>query len=139
MWSLIWRVLPSDPAAHATWPDWFVPVARGLDVFQLSGGALSGVALVALGRGLRRIRRPRLVTRSLAVLVYVTLPVTLMLSAALMYGSNNSEGFFTHPLLIGVFLATSVSWSMQLYGAARCLRLTRREPVTPRASGPVAA
>ena len=102
MWSLIWRVLPADPTAYATWPDWFVPVARGLDVFQLSGGALSGVALVALGRGLRRIRRPRLVTRSLAVLVYVTLPVTLMLSAALDVRLEQPEGFSTHPLVIGV-------------------------------------
>jgi hypothetical protein len=139
MWSLIWYVIPTDPTAYATWPGWFVPVARGLDILQLSGGALSGVALVALGRGLRRIRRPRLVTRSLAVLVYVMLPITFMLSAALMYGSHHPEGFSTHPLFVGVMLVSSASWLLQLYCATRCLRLTRREPVTPRLTGPVTA
>jgi hypothetical protein len=137
MWNLIWHVLPADPTAYATWPGWFVPVARGLDILQLSGGVLSGVALVALGRGLRRVRRPRLVTRSLAVLIYAMMPITLMLGLALMYGSNNPEGFFTHPLVIGVLLTTSVSWLLQLYCATRCLRITRREPVTTRLTDPV--
>jgi hypothetical protein len=139
MWSLIWRVLPTDPTAYATWPVWFVSVARGLDILQLSGGALSGIALVALGRGLRRIRRPRLITRSLAVLVYVTLPVTLALSTALAYGSKQPEGFATHPLVIVVLLTSFMSWLLQLYGATRCMRLTRREPVTTRLQDAVAA
>ncbi|MEV6868136.1 permease prefix domain 1-containing protein [Streptosporangium subroseum] len=139
LWSLIWRVLPDDPTAYATWPGWFVPVARGLDVLQLSGGALSGIALVALGRGLRRIRRPRLVTRSLAVLVYVMLPATLMLSAALTYGSHHPEGFSTHPLVIVVILTSSASWLLQLYCATRCMRLTRREPATARLKDAVTA
>jgi hypothetical protein len=137
MWNLIWQTLPADPVAYAAWPDWFVPVARSLDILQLLVGALGGVTLVALGRGLRRIRRPRLVTRSLAVLVWVMLPITLLLGAALMYGSNNPAGLSTYPLAIGAVLMTCTSWLLQLYGATRCLRLTRREPVTAQLADPV--
>jgi hypothetical protein len=73
------------------------------------------------------------------VLVYVMLPATLMLSAALTYGSHHPEGFSTHPLVIVVLLTSSTSWLLQLYGATRCMRLTRREPVTTRLKDAVTA
>lgn len=129
LWSLIWRVFPTVPAAHAAWPGWFVPVARGLDILQMLVGVIGGVALLVLGRGLRRIRRPRLVTRSLAMLVWVTLPVTLVLSAALIYGSKGPAGFSGYPPGIGAVLVSCAFWLLQLYGAARCLGVTRRRPV----------
>ncbi|MEV7006911.1 permease prefix domain 1-containing protein [Streptosporangium sp. NPDC051022] len=128
-WSMVWRFYPDDPTAYTRWPDWFLPVSRGLDVLQLLVGLLGGVALFALGRGLRRIRRPRLVTRALAMLVWVMLPVTIGLGMTLMYGSNHPSGLATYPLSLGAELLSSVFACVQLYGATRCLRITRRFPV----------
>jgi hypothetical protein len=129
MWGLIWRVFPTAPAEHAAWPAWFGPIAVGLDVMQLLIGALGGIALLALGRGLRRIRRPRLVTRSLAVLVWVTLPITLVAGGALMYGSEGPAGIFGYPPGVCAGLASWAFWLVQLCCATRCLAVTRRWPV----------
>ncbi|MDP9841897.1 permease prefix domain 1-containing protein [Streptosporangium lutulentum] len=132
MWTLTWRTLPGDPAAYAAWPSWFIPVSRGLDILQMFVGVLGGVTLLALSRGLRRIRRPRLVTRSLAMLICAILPITLILSLALTYGANGPAKLSGLPLGIPAALMTCASWLLQLYCAARCLRLTRREPGTAR-------
>lgn len=130
MWSVIWRIFPTDVADYAARPGWFVPVARGLDILQMLTGVLGALALVALGRGLRRIRRPRLVTRSLAVFVWLMLPVTLALGTALTYGSHGPTGFSDYPPGIGVGLVSYTFMLLQLYCAARCMSVTRRRPVT---------
>ncbi|GAA4228654.1 hypothetical protein FHR32_008119 [Streptosporangium album] len=131
MWSVIWKVFPTDPLDYATRPDWFVPVARSVDILQMFTGVLGGIALFALGRGLRRIRRPRLVTRGLAVFVWAMFPVMLVLCAALVYGSHGPTGFSGYPLGVGLTLVSDGFMLAQLYGAAWCLRITRRrEPAT---------
>ncbi|MFF5112110.1 permease prefix domain 1-containing protein [Streptosporangium sp. NPDC000509] len=128
MWSVIWKIFPAAPA-YETMPDWFVPVARGVDLLQMLTGVIGGVALFALGRGLRRIRRPRLVTRALAVFVWAMLPVMLVLCGALMFGSRDSAGFDDYPPGIGASLMSYAFWLAQLYCASRCLSITRRGPV----------
>ncbi|MGV9328773.1 permease prefix domain 1-containing protein [Streptosporangium sandarakinum] len=124
MWSMIWKFFPGDLAGHASRPGWFGPVARAVDLIQVAVGVAGGLALFALGRGLRRIRRPRLVVRSLATLVWVMLPTIGVLSLALTYGSYNSAGltgYGTAATLVSDALAL-----MQLYGAVRCMSVTRR-------------
>ncbi|WP_433360380.1 permease prefix domain 1-containing protein [Streptosporangium sp. CA-115845] len=129
MWSVIWKIFPTAPTAYQTSPAWFVPVARGLDILQMLIGVLGGVALFALGRGLRRIRRPRLVTRFLGLLVWAMLPVMLVLSGALMFGSSGPTGFGGYLPGVGAALVSFLFWGLQLYGAFKCLSLTRRGPV----------
>ncbi|WP_406316286.1 permease prefix domain 1-containing protein [Streptosporangium sp. NBC_01639] len=130
LWSVIWQIFPIDPVDYATKPGWFVPIARSVDILQMFTGVLGGIALLALGRGLRRIRRPRLVTRGLAVFVWAVFPVMLVLCAALVYGSHGPTGFSGYPLGVGVSLVSYGFMLAQLYGATRCLSITRREPVT---------
>ncbi|MFD0886111.1 permease prefix domain 1-containing protein [Streptosporangium algeriense] len=129
-WSLVWRLSPGNPATYASWPAWFMPVSRGLDYLQLVIALLGGAALFALGRGLRRIRRPRLVTRSLAVLVWTMLPVTFVLGLLLTLGAQRDD-FFAHPLNLGVEALSFGLALLQLYCATRCLMVTRgrRAPV----------
>lgn len=125
LWWAIWRVFPTAPADWASKPGWFIPVARSLDILQLASGVVGGIALLALGRGTRLIRRPRLVTRWLALFVKCMLLATLVLCILLTYGSNGPTGFSGYPPGVA---ATIVSWSLaalQFYGALRCLRLTR--------------
>ncbi|GAA3068908.1 permease prefix domain 1-containing protein [Streptosporangium carneum] len=129
-WSVVWRLSPDDPATYAQWPAWFLPVSRALDILQLLVGLFGGMALFALGRGLRRIRRPRLVIRSLAVLVCVTLPVVGALGATLTLSSHHSSLFSSYPLSILAELLSSACAGLQLYGATRCLRVTSRRLVT---------
>lgn len=124
-WSLVWRLSPGDPAAYTRWPEWFMPVSRGLDYLQLAIALLGGVGLFALGRGLRRVRRPRLVTRSLAVLVWIMLPVTAVLGMMLTLGAQRDD-FFDHPLNAGVEALSIGLALLQMYCAARCMRVTRR-------------
>ncbi|WP_326641016.1 permease prefix domain 1-containing protein [Streptosporangium sp. NBC_01755] len=129
MWSAIWKIFPTTPMGYETSPDWFVPVARGLDILQMLIGVLGGIALFALGRGLRRIRRPRLITRFLGMFVWAMLPVMLVLSGALMLGSRAAIGLSDYPPGVGAALVSYAFWGLQLYGAFRCLSLTRRGPV----------
>ncbi|GHH69582.1 hypothetical protein GCM10017673_20250 [Streptosporangium violaceochromogenes] len=128
MWSLIWRIFPTGPAVYATWPGWFLPVSRSLDALQFLVGALGGAALFALGRGLRRIHRPRRVVRSLALLVWCTLPVRVALSLALIHGSHGPPGFYAYLPGIAAALVTHGVTFAHLYCAARCLGVTRRPP-----------
>ncbi|GAA4192067.1 hypothetical protein GCM10022252_32880 [Streptosporangium oxazolinicum] len=128
MWSVIWKIFPSAPATYESMPDWFVPVARGVDMLQMFIGVIGGLTLFALRRGLRRIRRPRLVTRALALFVWAMLPVMLVLCGALMYGSRGSADFSGYPPGMGASLVSYAVWLLQLYGAFHCLRVTRREP-----------
>ncbi|MEV8634500.1 permease prefix domain 1-containing protein [Streptosporangium sp. NPDC051023] len=132
-WSVVWRFYPEAPAAYAQWPGWYRPVSCGLDVLQLFVGLLGGAALFALGRGLRRIRRPRLVTRALAVLVWTMLPITIGLGLMLMYGYHHPAGLSAYPLSLGAEALSFVFTFTQLYCATRCLTGTRRRPVPAQA------
>ncbi len=128
MWNVIWKVFPSAPTAYERMPDWFILVARGVDALQMFIGLVGGLALLALGRGLRRIRRPRLVTRALGLFVWAMLPVMLVSCGALMFGSQKSAGFGDYPAGAVASLVSYAIWSVQLYCAFRCLSITRREP-----------
>ncbi|MER5643044.1 permease prefix domain 1-containing protein [Streptosporangium sp. NPDC002524] len=128
MWNVIWKVFPSAPTAYQDMPDWFIVVARGVDMLQMFIGLVGGLALLALGRGLRRIRRPRLVTRFLGVFVWAMLPVMLVSCGALMFGSQGSAGFSDFPPGAVASLVSYGIWVMQLYCAFRCLSITRRAP-----------
>lgn len=126
MWWAIWRVFPTMPADWAAKPAWFVPVARSLDILQLTSGVLGGLSLLALARGFS----PRLVTRWLALFVKCMLLGTIVLSTLLVYGAHGPTGFSGYPPGVA---ATVVSWSLaalQLYCAVRCMNVTRRlQPV----------
>ncbi|MET9340716.1 MULTISPECIES: permease prefix domain 1-containing protein [unclassified Nonomuraea] len=126
MWSLVWAFFPVHAADWANRPAWFLTVARTLDVFHLATGVLGGLALLALTRGARWVRGPERVTRILALWVWAMLPVTLLLSAALQYGSRGPAGFSAFLPGVILSLTTPVLNGLQLYGAAHCLRLTRR-------------
>ena len=78
MVGLVWRFYPDGPlrGRRAPRPAWFHIVSRLLDILQLATGLYGGLALFALSRGSRWIRRPRLVTQSLGIAVWVMLPVT---------------------------------------------------------------
>ncbi|MBE1561085.1 permease prefix domain 1-containing protein [Nonomuraea africana] len=126
LWSLIWAFFPVNADDWANRPEWFLPVARALDLFHLATGVLGGLTLLALTWGARWLRRPERATRLLAVWVWAMLPVTLLFSAALQYGSQGPTGFsgFLPGMLLS--LTTPLLNGLQLYCAARCLRLTRR-------------
>ncbi|MEU4701637.1 permease prefix domain 1-containing protein [Nonomuraea dietziae] len=126
LWSLIWAFFPVDADAWAHRPDWFLPAARTLDLFHMATGVLGGLTLLVLTWGSRWVRRPERVTRLLAVWVWTMLPVTLLLSAALQYGSQGPAGFSAFLPGMILSLTTPLLNGLQLYAAARCLRLTRR-------------
>ncbi|GAA3547622.1 hypothetical protein GCM10022419_029840 [Nonomuraea rosea] len=124
MWSVLWRLYPATEEAWARQPSWFWPVSRLLDVLQLATGVYGGLALLALSRGARWIRRPHLVTRSLGVIVWAALPITAGLGLLLSYGADSPNTLTALPTALAN-LVTSALWGMQIYGATRCLRITR--------------
>ncbi|GAA3446121.1 permease prefix domain 1-containing protein [Planomonospora venezuelensis] len=128
MWTLIWKLFPMDPVSYAAKPAWFVPVARAVDVLQLGLGVMGALALFALGRGRRRMRRPRLVSRALALLVWTMLPVMLVLCGALMYGSGRPAGLSGYPPGIAASVVSYGFWGLQVYCATRCIGATRHRP-----------
>ncbi|HUR04242.1 MAG TPA: permease prefix domain 1-containing protein [Nonomuraea sp.] len=128
MWSVIWRFYPDGPSPVITWaarPDWYHTASRGLDILQLSTGLYGGVSLFALGRGTRWIRRPQLVTRWLGIIVWLMLPVTGGLSLLLSYGAGLQQSAQTFLPAVFANLVTATFWGLQLYGATRCLRVSR--------------
>ncbi|MGW5157300.1 permease prefix domain 1-containing protein [Nonomuraea wenchangensis] len=129
MWSVLWRLYPAPETAWLAKPGWYVAVSRLLDAAQLAVGLYGGLVLLALGRGARWIRRPRLLTRSLAVTVWISLPVTSGLGLLLTYGASQPNTLSPLPTLLAN-LVTAALWGLQVYGASRCLRLTR-PVVTP--------
>ncbi|MET7326584.1 permease prefix domain 1-containing protein [Nonomuraea sp. NPDC005650] len=125
MWSVIWRIYPGNSDAWQHAPLWYRPVSRLLDILQLCVGLYGGLALFALSRGARWIHRPRLVTRSLGVLVLAMLPVTVALGMLLTLGSNGASRLDVLPTVLANAV-TSACWGLQLYGATRCLRISRQ-------------
>ncbi|MGW0804542.1 permease prefix domain 1-containing protein [Nonomuraea sp. NPDC002799] len=124
MWSMLWRLYPATDEAWAHRPAWYPLVARLLDLLQLGTGLYGGLVLLALSRGARWIRRPRLMTRSLGVLVWAALPISAGLSIPLSYGAGSANTLDVLPTVLAN-LVTAAMWGMQLYGATRCLRITR--------------
>ncbi|MCK2218940.1 permease prefix domain 1-containing protein [Actinomadura sp. ATCC 31491] len=124
MWSVLWRIYPATETSWLRQPHWYGPVSRLLDAVQLGVGLYGGLVLLALGRGARWIRRPRLLTRSLALVVWASLPVTAGLGLLLTYGADHPNTLAALPALLAN-LVTAALWGVQMYGASRCLRLTR--------------
>ncbi|MCW2881455.1 MAG: hypothetical protein JWQ95_5555 [Sphaerisporangium sp.] len=127
IWSVIWRIFPEDPSAALTVkPAWFTPLAHFLDWLQFGMGILGALALIGLGRGLRRIRRPELVTRALGILLWIQVPVILGISAALTAGGASTlKGFDEYP---PGFAASFFSYAVAcwlLCSATRCLTASR--------------
>ncbi|MGW2157245.1 permease prefix domain 1-containing protein [Nonomuraea sp. NPDC001699] len=125
MWSLVWRIYPADPALWVGRPAWYHLLSRLLDICQLATGLYGGLALLALGRGARWIRRPRLVTRSLGILVWGMLPVAGAMSLVLSYSSSGPGTMTDYLPAFLANLVTTAFWGLQIYGATRCLRVTR--------------
>lgn len=124
-WSVIWHFFPADPAIWANEPAWYAVASKALDIVQLGVGVAGGLALLALGRGARLVRRARVITRSLGGLVLAMLAVTTVLGAALTVGIDGPVGFATYAPGVLVSLTTYALAGVQLYGAVRCLRITR--------------
>ncbi|GAA2209233.1 hypothetical protein GCM10009850_046910 [Nonomuraea monospora] len=124
MWSVLWRIYPGTDEAWLAQPWWYSSVSRLLDVVQLGTGLYGGLVLYALSRGSRWIRRPRLATRSLGVLVFASLPVTAGLALLMTFGMNAPSTLHGLPAVVAN-LVTSAMWAIQLYGATRCVRMTR--------------
>ncbi|WP_219471813.1 permease prefix domain 1-containing protein [Nonomuraea rhizosphaerae] len=124
-WSMIWRFYPTDSVSWANRPDWYSPVSRALDLLQLAVGLYGGLCVFALGRGTRWIRRPQLVTRWLGIVVWLALPVTWGLSLLLTTGADLplNPSVFLPGMLAN--LMSAAFWGLQLYGATRCIRVTR--------------
>ncbi|MBG0829896.1 hypothetical protein HS041_19195 [Planomonospora sp. ID67723] len=125
MWTAIWKLFPMEPVSYAAKPAWFVPVARAVDILQMGLGVMGALALFALGRGRRTMRRPRLVSRALALLVWAMLPVMLVLCGALVYGSRGPVGFSGYPPGIAASVVSYGLWGLQVYCATRCIGVTR--------------
>ncbi|WP_433509519.1 permease prefix domain 1-containing protein [Nonomuraea sp. CA-143628] len=127
MWSAIWRFYPTDTsvAAWVAMPAWFHAASRVLDILQLSTGLYGGLSLFMLSRGSRWIRRPRLVTKSLGIVVWLMLPATGGLSMLLSYGAGPSPSAQTILPIVLANLMTAAFWGLQLYGATRCLRVSQ--------------
>ncbi|WP_188186749.1 permease prefix domain 1-containing protein [Nonomuraea sp. SYSU D8015] len=124
MWSVLWRMYPADDDVWASQPVWYSPVSRLLDIVQLAVGVYGGLVLLALGRGARWIRRPRLLTRSLALVVWISLPITIALAQFLTHGTEGASGLDVLPSALAN-LVTAAVWGLQVYGAIHCMRITR--------------
>lgn len=138
MWSLTWRMFPAPPGLVDTRPSWFGVLARVMDCSQLLTGALGAAALLALGRGLRRLRRPVLIIRALGLFVWLQMPPLVMMSMVLAVTRGPWDLAFYRPAVAAAAL-TYALWVCQLYSATRCLRfsspaLTTADPAPPRSS-----
>jgi hypothetical protein len=124
MWSMMWRLYPGTDDAWLAQPWWYSLTSKLLDVVQLGTGLYGGLVLFALSRGARWIRRPRLATRSLGVLVFTSLPITFGLSMLMTFGMDSPNTLHGLPAVLAN-LVTSAMWGIQIYGATRCVRITR--------------
>lgn len=124
MWGVLWRVFPHDPSA-APKPQWFGAASVTMDCAQGVTGLFGALALVALGRGVRRVRRPERVTRSLGLLIWLQMPLTLAMCGALSYGAHGPVELAQYPPGVALGVITLAFFAWQLRSAARCLAVAR--------------
>ncbi|UBU17254.1 permease prefix domain 1-containing protein [Nonomuraea gerenzanensis] len=124
MWSMLWRIFPGTDQTWLSQPWWYSPASKLLDLVQLGTGLYGGLVLFALSRGARWLRRPRLATRSLGVLVFASLPITAALSMLMTFGMDSPNTLHGLPALLAN-VVTSAMWAIQIYCASRCVRITR--------------
>lgn len=125
LWAVIWRVFPESPHVEEIKPVWFGPLARTVDLSQLGVGVVGGLALLALGRGARRFRRPALVTRGLGLFVWIQTPLIGAMGLTLAAAANGPVGFSGYLPGLAVSVVSYVLAGWTLYSAAHCLRCTR--------------
>ncbi|MFC0865619.1 permease prefix domain 1-containing protein [Sphaerimonospora cavernae] len=123
MWNLMWEVFPEPPSVTAVKPAWFGVLARVVDYSQLLTGVVGALALLALGRGLRRLHRPALITRALGLLVWLGMPVLVAMCAALSLTRGTSDIADEWPG-IALTIVSYALWLWQLRSATLCLRFT---------------
>lgn len=128
LWALIWKVFPHQIDDWARRPDWFVPIARALDIMQMTTGVVAGVLLLALRRG----HNGRRITRALALYTWATLGATLALSSLLVYGSHGPMGFSDYLPGTLISLVSYAVVGLQAFFALQCRRVTRPLPVAAR-------
>ncbi|WP_063842794.1 permease prefix domain 1-containing protein [Sphaerimonospora mesophila] len=121
MWNLVWKIFPEPPSVMAAKPAWFGVLARVVDYSQLLTGVVGALALLALGRGLRRLHRPALITRSLGLLVWLGMPVLVAMCAALSFTRGTSDIMDELPG-IALTIVSYAIWLWQLRSATLCLR-----------------
>ncbi|WP_327085209.1 permease prefix domain 1-containing protein [Nonomuraea sp. NBC_01738] len=124
-WSLLWKVFPADPSWWYGAPAWTTVASRALDYAQLAIALCSGVALLALGRGARLLGRARLVTRTLGVLVLISVGLTGALGFSLSTLAAAPISIWSYVPGAVLTVVTYVLCGLQSYGAVRCLRITR--------------
>ncbi|MEU7888926.1 permease prefix domain 1-containing protein [Microbispora bryophytorum] len=125
MWAVIWRIFPESPHVAEIKPVWFGPLARTVDLLQLGVGVIGGLALLALGRGARLVRRPALVTRGLGLFVWIQTPLIAVMGLTLAAGAQGPVGFSGYLPGVAVSLISYALAGWMLYSAAHCLRCTR--------------
>ncbi|MEW9529379.1 permease prefix domain 1-containing protein [Microbispora sp. NPDC049125] len=131
LWAVIWKFFPESASTAAIpQPGWFSPLARAVDSVQLGAGVIGAVALLVLGRGLRVVPRPALVTRWMGLFVWLQFPIMLLMCLGLTIGARGPEGFSEYAPGVVLSYASYAFWAWQLHSAARCLVATRRPAVT---------
>lgn len=129
-WSVLWRIFPETTWMEQVKPAWFGLLSRSVDLIQLGVGVLGGLALLALGRGARRIRRPDLLIRGLGVFVWIMTPLIGAMGLTLAAAARDPIGFTAYVPGLVVSLLNYVLSAWQLSSAARCLRCTSAPDVT---------
>ncbi|MBP2704088.1 hypothetical protein JOL79_09730 [Microbispora sp. RL4-1S] len=124
MWAVIWRVFPESAVVTMAKPGWFDLVARGVDGLQAVTGVVAGIALFALGRGLRVLRRPVLVIRALGLFVWLETPFMAAMGVALSKAAHGPVGFADYAPGVTLSMITYALTLWQLWSATRCLRVT---------------
>ncbi|MDA0632561.1 permease prefix domain 1-containing protein [Nonomuraea sp. MCN248] len=125
-WGLIWSFQPAETWVAADRPEWFTTASRLLDVVQLAFGLYGGLALLALSRPARWIPRPRLVTRSLGLSVWLLLPLNTLLGLLISHASQLPASTLSSTPVVLANVLTYAFAGTQLYCATRCVMLSRK-------------
>ncbi|WP_283133266.1 permease prefix domain 1-containing protein [Rhizohabitans arisaemae] len=123
MWALIGQNFsPAGPQPTPPW--WFTPVARFVDGAQLLVGVFGAMGMYAFGRGLRRIRRTRRITRAIGLLTLIQMPVVIACVALMMAGGDRIAAYSHYPPGLLAVLVSLVLCLLQIRSATRCLIVT---------------